>query len=155
MARPQRAKRKKDPIYLRVVKGGFEPASGLYAGMLRSKGYRVGDLVRAELYMPRHGKHHRLVMVTLQKVLDNLDSPMTMEQFLKVVKIKTGLVETLIDSGTGMVYYIPQSIAFDEMEEGDFSAWHKLLCRVIARDYLPGMSPEAVAEIGNMLEEET
>jgi hypothetical protein len=154
MARPQRAKRKKEPVYLRVIKGGFEPASAYYAGMMRGK-YRVGDLVRAELFMPRHGKHHRLVMVTLQKVLDNLDTDMTMEQFLKVVKIKTGLVETLIDSATGKVYYIPQSIAFDEMEEGDFSAWHKQLCRVIARDYLPGMTPEAVAEIGNMLEEET
>jgi hypothetical protein len=155
MARPARAKPRKEPLYLRVTpQGTFEPASQLYRQMLRAKKYRVGDLVRAELSKPRYPKHHRLVFATLRKVVDNLDTPMTEYQLLSILKIKMGRVETFIDSASGKVYYIPESIAFDAMEQGAFSEFHRDLCRIITRDYLPGMSEAQVAELANMLEDE-
>lgn len=154
MARPARSKPRREPLYLRVTPvGTFEPASALYAQMLRERKFRVGDLVRAELTKPRYQKHHRLVFATLRKVVANLDSGITEYQLLNILKIKMGRIETLIDSGTGWVYYIPESIAFDAMDEGAFSVFHRDLCRVIASDYLPGMSPEAVAELADMIEE--
>lgn len=154
MARPARSKPRREPLYLRVTPvGTFEPASALYAQMLRERKFHVGDLVRAEMTKPRYPRHHRLVFATLRKVAENLDSGITEYQLLNILKIKMGRVETLIDSGTGRVYYIPESIAFDAMDEGAFSVFHRDLCRVIARDYLPGMSPEAVAELADMMEE--
>jgi hypothetical protein len=122
--------------------------------MLRAKKYRVGDLVRAELSKPRYAKHHRLVFATLRKVIDNLDTPMTEYQLLSILKIKMGRVETFIDSASGKVYYIPESIAFDAMEEGDFSQFHKEMNRVISRDYLPGMSEAQVAELAMMMDDD-
>lgn len=154
MARPTRAKPRKEPLYLRVTPSGtFEPASELYRQMLRAKRYRVGDMVRADLSKPRYPKHHRLVFATLRRVADNIDSGMTEYQLLNILKIKMGRVDTLVDSATGRVYYIPESIAFDAMEEGEFSVFHRDMCRVIARDYLPGMSQSQVAELAEMMDD--
>lgn len=153
MARPQRAKVKREPVFLRVVKGGFEPASEHYAAMLRAKGFRVGDLVRAELTKPRNPRHHRLVFATLQRVLDNLDTAMTVEQLLTILKIKLGRAVPYVDSGTGRTYWVPESLAFDAMDESEFSVFHRDMCRVIARDYFPSWTPEQVAELAEMMEE--
>lgn len=155
MARPARAKTRREPLYLRFTPHGtFEPASALYAQMLRERKFRVGDLVRAELTKPRYPKHHRLVFATLRKVVENLDSGITEYQLLSILKIKMGRVETMVDSGTGKVYYIPESIAFDAMDEGAFSVFHRDLCRIISRDYLHGMTPEAVAELAEMMSDD-
>lgn len=155
MARPARAKTRREPLYLRVTpQGTFEPASQLYRQKLRAKKYRVGDLVRADLTKPRYAKHHRLVFATLRKVVDNIDADMTEHQLLNILKIKMGRVETFIDSSNGKVYYIPESIAFDAMEQGDFSEFHKEMCRVITRDFLPGMSEAQVAELANMMDDD-
>lgn len=152
MARPTRAKPRKEPLYLRVTPDGkFEPASAYYSAKLREKKYRVGDLVRADLTKPRYPRHHRLVFATLRKVVDNLDYELSEHRLLTVLKIKMGRVDDLIDSATGKVYYIPESIAFDAMEQGEFSEFHREMCRVIARDYLPGMSPAQVAELAEMM----
>lgn len=153
MARPQRAKVKREPVFLRVVKGGFEPASEHYAAMLRAKGFRRGDLVRAELTKPRNPRHHRLVFATLQRVLDNLDTAMTVEQLLTILKIKLGRAVPYVDSGTGRTYWVPESLAFDAMDESEFSVFHRDLCRVIVRDYFPNWTPEQVAELAEMMEE--
>lgn len=157
MTRPTvagRAKRRKEPVCLRVTAAGtLEPASAYYSAELRSRRLRVGDLVHAELTKPRHPKHHRLVFALLQKVLENQDGLQTIEQLLTVVKIKLGRVETLVDAATGRAYYVPQSIAFASMDQSDFSVFWRDLCRVVARDYFPGMTPERVAELAEMMED--
>lgn len=154
MARPARAKTRREPLYLRVTpQGTFEPASAYYSAKLREKKYRVGDLVRAEITKPRYPKHHRLVFSTIRKVAENLDSDVSEHQLLSILKIKMGRVETMIDSASGKVYYIPESIAFDAMDEGAFSEFHRELCHIIARDYLPGMSQAQVAELASMMDD--
>ena len=150
-----RAKRRREPLYLRVTpQGTFEPASALYAGMCRAKKFRVGDLVRAELTKPRYPKHHRLVMVLLQKVLNNQEHLLTIDQLLTIVKIKLGRAQTFTDTATARTYFVPESIAFDAMDQGEFEVFWKDLCRLVARDYFPGMSPAQVAELAEMMDDD-
>lgn len=153
MSLPGRAKRKREPIYLRVTpQGTFEPASDYYRQMLRAKGYRVGDVVRAELTKPRHPRHHRLVMALLQKVLDNAQGLMTMDQLLTVVKIKMGRAVPFTDSATLKVYWVPESIAFDSMDQAEFETFWADLCTLVARDYFPHLTREQVAELAEMMD---
>ena len=153
MARPARAKRRREPIYLRVTpQGTFEPASALYAGMCRAKKFRVGDLVRAELTKPRYPKHHRLVMALLQKVLDNQEGLLTIDQLLTVVKIKLGRAVPFTDAVAGRTYWVPESIAFDAMDQSEFTPFWKDLCKLVARDYFPGMTEAKVAELAEMMD---
>lgn len=152
MARPARSKPRKEPAYLRVVKGGFEPASAYYAEMLRNKGIKIGDVVRVEMTKPRYPRHHRLVMAALQKVLDNQEGLLTMNQLLTVVKIKMGYAEPFVDAVAGKTYWVPQSIAFDAMDQSEFEVFWKDLCKLIARDYFHGMTDAQVAQLADMMD---
>jgi hypothetical protein len=148
---PVKAKRKREPIYLRVVKGGFEPAAAYYAEQLRARKFKVGDLVRAELVKPRNPRHHRLVFGLLSKVAEHLDT--TTDALLVLVKIRMGLVETIIDSATGRTYYVPASVDFENMDQGAFAVFHRDLSRLIARTWLPEFTPDQVAALGEMMDE--
>lgn len=156
MTRPavKRAARKKEPVCLRVTAAGtLEPASAYYSAELRARRLRVGDLVHADLTKPRNPKHHRLVFALLQKVLENMDGLQTIEQLLTIIKIKLGRVDTLVDASSGKAYYVPQSIAFASMDQTEFSVLWRDLCRLVARDYFPGMDPDQVAELAEMMDD--
>lgn len=150
----RRASRKPEPITLRVTDDGrFEPASPYYAAQLRARKIRRGDLVHAVLTKPRNPRHHNLVMAALAKVLENQDGLQTMDQLLTILKIKMGLVDTIVDASSGKVFYVPQSIAFASMDQSAFAEFWRDLCRVLERDYLPGFTPEAIEELADMMED--
>lgn len=146
-----RSKRQRDAIFLRVVKGGFEPASAFYADLLRARKFKVGDVVRAELTKPRNPRHHRLVFGLLGKVGEQLG--ITTDALLVLVKIRMGMVQPIIDSATGRTYYVPESVDFESMDEGAFTVFHRDLCRLIANTWLPHMTPDQVAAIDGMMTE--
>lgn len=152
--RKVRATRRREPIALRVTADGrFEPASAYYAAMCRARKFRVGDLLHGDLTKPRNPRHHRLVMALLGKVLDNLAGLETIEQLLTIIKIKLGRVDTLVDSMSARVYYVPQSIAFASMDQGEFEVFWRDLCRVVARDYFPDLSEGQVADLAEMMDD--
>lgn len=151
--RPTRGKRSREPVFLRLrADGTFEPASRVYAEIIAARKYAPGDVIRADLTKPRNPRHHRLVMRILHTVLESQEGLLTVEQLLTVIKIRLGRAVPFIDAGSGRTYWVPESIAFDAMEQGAFEEFWRDLCRLIARDYLPGMSPEQVADIAERLE---
>ena len=147
----RRATRQRQAVFLRVVRGGFEPAAPVYASMLRERKFKVGDLVRAELTQPRNPGHHRAVFQLLRIIADNTDT--TVDALLTILKIKLGRVQAIIDSATGKTYYIPESIDFESMDQGEFAAFHRDLCRVVSRDYLPHLKPDQVALVADLMTE--
>lgn len=148
---PTKAKRKREPIYMRVEKGRLEPASAYYAELLRARKFKVGDVVRVEVTKPRNPRHHRLVFGLLHKVAEQLE--ITTDALLVMVKIRMGLVETIIDAASGRTYYVPQSVDFENMDQGEFAVFHRDVSRVIARTWLPNFTPEQVAALGEMMDE--
>ena len=146
-----RAKRQKDPTYLRYLGGKLVPSSAFYERQLAEK-WKEGDLIRAELTQPRHPRHHALVMATMQLVLDSQEHLHSIDQLLTIVKIKLGRCQTLIDASTGKVFYVVESIAWDQMDQGEFEVFWKDLSALIARDYFPTMTPDQVRAIGARLD---
>lgn len=147
----KRAKRKREPIYMRVEKGRMEPASAYYAELLRARKFSVGDVVRVEITKPRNPGHHAKVMKLLGKVAELLDT--TTDSMLIMVKIRLGMVDAIIDSSTGRTHYVVQSIDFENMDEGEFNVFHRKLSQLVARVWLPTMTPEQVEGLGSMLDE--
>lgn len=49
---PTRPKRKPEPVYLKVIKGGLVPADGYAESQLRAKKFRIGDVIKAYLESP-------------------------------------------------------------------------------------------------------
>jgi len=69
----QPIKKKKKRVMLRVIKGGLVPADPWAASELRNKGYKVGDLIGADLSKLRNPKFNRLVHRIGQLCVANID----------------------------------------------------------------------------------
>jgi hypothetical protein len=149
---PHRAKRQKDPIYLRVEKGALVPANEIERERLRKKGYQVGDILRAELRKPRNPRHHRLVMGLIAKLVENFDGLQTVDQALTIIKIKLGRAQPYTDASTMRTYWVPESINFENMDQGDFEEFWRDLCALVVRDFWPDMTPERVTELAEMMD---
>lgn len=151
-------KRKRERHLLRVIKGGLAPADGYTASRLREKGYRVGDVLLAELTKPRrpwfHKYAHKIGMLCVQNIeeFENLNG----HEALKKLQLDSCLrCERAIgiDPKTGeiMEVLVPESIAFDRMEDGEFTELVHGLCRHIVNRYWRSMSPEQVAEMAEQM----
>lgn len=152
MALPQRAKRRKEPIMLRVAKGVLVPASGRDQEMLRARKYHTGDVLAAELTKPRHPIHHKLVMSLLKIVLDSQEGLQTIDQLLTVVKIKMGRAQPFIDSAANKTYWVVESISFAAMDQGEFDVFWRDLKVLVSKDYLHGMTPEQMDQAIDRME---
>jgi hypothetical protein len=152
MALPQRVRRRKEPVFLRVVKGALVPADGHSETALRARKYSMGDVLSADLSKPRHPKHHKLVMSLLKIVLDNQDGLQTIDQLLTIVKIKMGRAAPFVDSATNKTYWVVESISFASMDQGEFEVFWEDLKNLVARDYLPGMTPDQLSEAIDRME---
>lgn len=161
--KPGRARKRPEPIFGRV-RELVDPTTGELVpcivprtasdkAEMRARKYRREDVLRMEIKKSRNPAFHRLVMKFCSLVVDNGHLP-HMSAALKILKIKTGLTDELIDSSTGKVFYILGSIAFDQMEDGEFQKWAKEAARVIARDYFPGWTPEQVRHAAEMMPDE-
>lgn len=158
---PKRAKRRREPIYLRLqpmadmhtgeVRQAFVAASAQEAEVLRARKYELGSVLRAEIHKPRNPKHHRLVMATIALLVEHVDEIDTIDQALMIAKVGMGYCDPVIDGTTGRTLYIVRSIAFDAMGEDEFSTFHKDLCRFIGKRYLGGMTPEQVNEMAQIM----
>jgi hypothetical protein len=152
MALPQRVRRRKDPIFLKVVKGALVPASTHDQALLRTRKYHVGDTLKADLTKPRNPRHHRLVMALLQLVLNNTETVQTIDQLLTVLKIKMGRAQPFTDEVDGKVYWVLESISYEAMDQGEFSIFWDDLRALVARDYLHGMTPADIDEACEMMD---
>lgn len=155
MALPQRVRRRKDPIFLRVSKGALLPASTHDAALLRTRKYHIGDVLKAELTKPRNPRHHKLVMALLQLVLNSTESVQTIDQLLTVLKIKLGRAQPFIDAADGTTYWVLESISYEAMDQGEFEVFWNDLRALVARDYLHDMDPAHIDTICEMMDPTT
>ena len=147
------AKRKPEKLMLRVAKGALVPADGYTASRLRERGYHTGDVVGAIISKLRNPKFNRLIHRIGQLCVANIDDfgAMDAHQCLKRLQLESGVAcdETAIRvPGLGMVLHrTPQSLSFESLDEGDFHDAARGLCRWIAAEYWPTLTPEAIEEM--------
>lgn len=143
-------KRRPEKIALRVAKGCLRPADGLAEARLRAKGFHVGDLVFAELRKPRNPGYHRLAHVLGTMVADNIEEFTGMDQHavLKRLQMECGIgCEEIAYKVHGMtvVQRVPLSLSFESMEQAEFEAVFRGMCRHLAATYWPSLSADEIA----------
>jgi len=150
----------KEKIYLRVIKGGFVPADSYAQSRLRERGYNVGDLIKADITKPRNPKFNRLVHRIGQLVVANLDpfSGMDAHKAIKRLQLEGNIAceEIAITvPNVGMVMAkIPQSLSFENMDEGEYHDVARGICRYLSERYWPDASPEAIEQMAEAMIQE-
>lgn len=87
---------------------------------------------------PRNIFHHRKLFALLNLVCNNLDAPVTPEQLLTVIKIRTGHVDVI--KTTKGVIEIPKSISFAAMDQTAFEQFWDKAVDFIVVNVLPGVN---------------
>lgn len=153
-------KRTREKFPLRVIKGGFAPADRATADRLNEKGYKVGDIVLAELTKIRNYKFHRLAHVFGRMVAENIESFQNLgaHQVLKRIQMEAGIEcdeMGFMVPGFGMVVQkIPRSLNFASMDEGDFQVVVKGMCRWIAQNYWDGLTEDQILDMAQVMVDE-
>ena len=153
-------KRRRERLALRVVKGSLIPADASTQGRMRERGYKVGDLVFAEITKPRNPKFHRLAHRIGSLCAQNIDafSGMDAHKVLKRLQWEANIRCEEIGvqvPGVGLAMMRwPLSLGFESMEEGEFHEVTRQFCRHIAGTYWKTLSPEQIEQMAESMVDE-
>ena len=137
-------------VALRIIKGGLVPADQLSTADLRKRGYKVGDVVFAELKKPRNPGFHRLAHRIGSLCAENIEAFQGIDSHavLKRLQIESGVgCEEIPLNFPGIgpcSYKVPLSLSFESMEEGEFRLIVAGLCDYIAKRYWPSMTADQI-----------
>lgn len=98
---------------------------------------KPGTWFRMEWAVPRHGAHHRKLFALLALVADNSETYDTTEKALVAIKLVTGYADPVIDPRTGELTQVPQSIAYDSMDQDEFERFYQAAIDGVLRFILP------------------
>lgn len=168
MARPKVAKRAKRPIYFTVERlvrvstgeevGALVPRYQCDLKEMRARKYCVGTELRVELKKPRNPKFHRLAHALGQLAVDHIEGfeSLSAHDALKRLQRECGVQceSQELDLGPlGKVpVSVPRSIAFDELDEGEFGELFTGVVLHIRKAYWPTLSEETIEELTRMTE---
>ena len=143
-------------IALRVQKGSLAPADSWAESALRTRHYRVGDLVFAEITKPRNPGFHRLAHSLGGLLAENLDAftGLAPHAVLKRLQIEAnvGCDEIALNfPGVGPCSYrVPRSLSYESLDEDAFHEVISAMCAYVAAKYWPTLDAnriERMAEI--------
>lgn len=144
----------------KVEKGALVPADGYTVRMLRERGFKVGDIVAADLTKPRSPGFWRLAHQLGTFVGQNIEdfAAMGPHDVLKRLQFEGRIEcdETQIElPGIGiMTARKPRSLSFESMDQATFYDVLKRMCHHIATTYWPHMTADQVAETAQCMPEE-
>lgn len=90
----------------------------------------VGDTVKAEFKFPRSPGHHRAFFRMLGLIFDRQEQFDNADKLRQWLTVGAGYCD-FMPGPTGRMVAIPQSIAYEKMEEAEFSNFHQSV-----RDFL-------------------
>jgi hypothetical protein len=143
----------REKLFLRVQKGMLVPADDYAMNKLRARGFKVGDVLQADLVKLRNPKFNRLVHRIGCLVAANIDdfTGMDAHDALKKIQLDGNIACTqqIVDyPGIGKCKVtVAKSLSFDQMDEGEFHEVARAMCRHIAETYWHDLTPEAVEQM--------
>ncbi|MHB0775408.1 hypothetical protein [Halomonas sp. WWR20] len=163
-------KRPARPLYL-VVRKLVDPATGVEVGalvpaydidgaMMRKRGLKVGTTVRAELTAPRNVTIHRLVHglggLVCQHIegFEDHDHHSALKKLQQDAEVCCDVYYTDVPGVGQFKTVVPQSIAFDAMDESEFQRFWRGICRHICERYWPSESQETIEEMIRLMPRE-
>ena len=107
------------------------------------QGVPIGALVQCAVSRPRNLAHLRLYWKLMASVGDSLG--LHREFVSGCVKLKTDhcFVGKNIN---GQTLFVPKSIAFPHMNQGEFSAYFNRVCEVLCAEFIPHMKPSQLRD---------
>lgn len=157
------AKRARRPIYGEIrrvadcetgeIRLAIVAAHPIDRALMKDRKYREGDELRLEIKRPRNPKFHRLVHAIGQMLVEHVDGFEGLDAHgaIKRVQREAGVCceeQTMDLPGLGTVTLkVPESLAFDEMDDARFRELFDGITRYIAERYWPDMTPEALEEM--------
>lgn len=147
---------KKPKALLRVEKGALVPYDKATVDLLRSRQYKIGDILSAELRKPRNPRFHRLAHSLGEIIAHNIEafSGCDAHSVLKRIQIEGNIAcdeMSLNFQGIGpCTYRIPQSLSFESMDDGEFHQVIEQMCDYISRTYWPSVSPERIEQMAEL-----
>ena len=150
-------KRKPEPIYLRVIQGGFEPADGYAQTQLRNKKFRIGDVVKCDVRKLRNQKFNRLVHRIGQlcaaniEAFSGLDAHTCVKRLQIEGKIACDEIGIMVPGYGMVIQFIPRSMSFESMDEAEYHDCAKRICRLIAERYWPNLEPLQIEEMAGAM----
>lgn len=112
----------------------------------------TGGPFLVEVRKPRSLQHHRLLFALLRKVARSTPTPLNEKALLSWVKVRTGHIDPL-PLGFGKVYEAPASIAFTEMDQGEFRRFFDDVVTLILAEVAPGLPATFADEFLAMLDQ--
>lgn len=149
------AKRKptKPRVYLRVIKGGLEPADPYAALQLRAKGYHIGDVLVATLVKlnnPGFNRlHHRIGQLCAANIeaFHGMDAHQVLKRIQWEANIHCEEVAVLVGGTLAATMRFPLSISFENMDDGQRHDVVLATCRWISKTYWPSLTSAQVEEM--------
>ena len=146
-------KPKQEKFLMTIGAGVLEPGDDYTRSRLRAKGYKRGDQVMITISKCRQPKFHRFVHQFAVLMSENIEefSGMDAHRILKRLQFEANIY--CEEMGVKIPGYgfgtarIPQSIAFDSMDEGQFEEFYKTLCRYVSKNYWPELSDEQIEQM--------
>lgn len=82
-----------------------------------------GTWFQLEITRKRSGKQHRKFFALVELITENSELYNTKAKALVAIKLSAGFFDPYIDPTTGEVIKVPQSIAYENMEQGEFNSF--------------------------------
>lgn len=105
-------------IFLTRTLAGLVPADEAAKQAVRR--WKIGETLKCSVRKPRDYKNHRRYFGLLNLTFANQDKYTSFEHFRKAVQIAAGHVDELITLD-GEITFMPKSIAYDALDEMEFS----------------------------------
>ena len=111
----------------------------------------VGEYLRIEASKPRNGPHHRKLFALLTLVSENSETYDTTEKALVAVKLVTGYCDPFVNPLTGELGQVPQSIAYESMDQDVFDAFYNAAIDGILAHILPHLPRDKFDRLLDMI----
>ncbi len=167
LAERKKAKRARRPVYATVrrvadLETGEERLAILAAHpidrrLMKERGYRVGDELRIEIKRPRNPAFHRLLHAIGGLMVDNVEDfrDLDSHEAIKRLQRESGVCCEPMEIDLGQLgkvpVNVPQSLAFDEMDESDFERLFKGITQHIEDKYAHVLLDDVRAEFRLMV----
>ena len=109
------------------------------------KGFKHGEILRAEITKPRDGKRLRQFFVMLEIILNNQEYYQNITDLRAVCLCEIGHCHTIVGKD-GKVYSTPKSISFANMDQLEFNALYDKAVRWVCTTVVPGLDAQGLNE---------
>lgn len=139
--------------------GCLVPDGWINARIMRERKYRTNDLLRATITHPRNWKFHRLVhqlgTLVRQNIegFENLDSHAVIKRLQQLSGVFCDLQEITIPGFGALTVKIPQSIAYDCLDESEFRQLWAGICGYLVSEYWPDLTDDQIESMATAMPE--